>query len=68
MSSTADGFSGRSLTVFCVTGPLSKFRALNTKVYVIVHVCRLQSEICGTYSYDATEGIGCICIEGTERQ
>lgn len=68
MSSTADGFSGRSLTVFCGTGTLHKFRALNTKVYIIVNVCKLQSEICGAYSYDATEGIGCICNEGTERK
>jgi hypothetical protein len=70
MSSTADGFSGRSLTVVCGTGFLCKFRALNIKVYVIVHVFKLQSEICGAYtrSYNATEGMGCISIEGTERK
>ena len=68
MSSTADGFSGRSLTVFCGTGSLHKFWALNTKVYVIVHVCKLQSEICVAYSYDVTAGMGCICTEGTERK
>jgi hypothetical protein len=46
MSSTADGFSVRSLTVFCGRGSLRKCRGLNTKVYVTVHVCKLQSEIC----------------------
>ena len=59
MSSTADCFSGRSLMVFCGTGSLRKFRALNTKVNGVVHVCRLQSETRVAYSYDATEGMAC---------
>lgn len=57
MSSTADVFSGLSLPVFCWTGSLHEFGALNTTVYVVVHVCKLQSEICGAYSYDAIEGM-----------
>jgi hypothetical protein len=69
MSSTTDGFFGRSLTVFCGTGSLRKFRALILRyTYVIVHVCKLQSEMCGAYSYDATAGMGCVCSEGTERK
>jgi len=63
MSSTADGFSGLSLAVVCGTGSLRKFGALNTKVYVIVHVCKLQNEICGDYSYDAIEGMDCCLLD-----
>jgi len=63
MSSTADGFSGLSLAVFCGTGSLRKFRALNTKAYVIVHVCKLQRVICGAYSYDAIDGMDCCLLD-----